>query len=94
MVRASLMSGELGSHQGLPVTITATVNLEDLEAKTGMARTGGGTMLPISDVIRMAAHAYNYLLVFDNAKRCELYKGRCTRLATPAQRLVLYANAK
>jgi len=37
MVRASLMSGELGSHQGLPVTITATVNLEDLQAKTGMA---------------------------------------------------------
>jgi len=31
------MSGELGSHQGLPVTITATVNLEDLQAKTGMA---------------------------------------------------------
>jgi hypothetical protein len=94
MVRASLMSGELGSHQGLPVTITATVNLADLQAKTGMARTGGGTMLPISDVICMAAHAYNYLLVFDNAKRCELYKGRSTRLATPAQRLVLYANAK
>ena len=94
MVRASLMSGELGSHQGLPVTITATVNLEDLQAKTGMARTGGGTLLPISDVIRMAAHAYNYLLMFDNAKRCELYKGRSTRLATPAQRLVLYATER
>jgi hypothetical protein len=32
--------------------------------------------------------------MFDNAKRCELYKSRSTRLATPAQRLVLYANAK
>ena len=30
--------------------------------------------------------------MFDNAKRCELYKGRSTRLATPAQRLVLYAT--
>jgi hypothetical protein len=48
------MSDELGSHQGLPVTITATVNLEDLQAKTGMARTGGGTLLPVSDLIRMA----------------------------------------
>jgi hypothetical protein len=94
MVRASLMSGELGSHQGLPVTITATVSLEDLQAKTGMARTGGGTLLPITDVIRLVAHAYNYLLVFDNAKRCELYKGRSTRLATPAQRLVLYATER
>jgi hypothetical protein len=32
--------------------------------------------------------------MFDNAKHCELYMGRSTRLATPAQRLVLYANAK
>jgi hypothetical protein len=88
------MSSELGSHQGLPVTITATVNLEDLQAKTGMARTGGGTLLPVSDLIRMAGHAYNYLLVFDNAKRCELYRGRSTRLATPAQRLVLYATER
>jgi hypothetical protein len=42
----------------------------------------------------MAAHAYNYLLLFDNAKKCHLYKGRTTRLATPAQRLVLYAHEK
>jgi Domain of unknown function (DUF222) len=91
MVRATLMSGELGSHRGLPVTIVATAKLEDLRAKTGMARTGGGTLLPVKEVIRMAAHAHNYLLVFDKARRCQLYKGRDSRLATPAQRLVLYA---
>ncbi len=39
----------------------------------------------------MASHAYNYLLIFDKAKPLELYRGRDTRLATPAQRLVLYA---
>ena len=59
-----------------------------------MARTGGGSVLPMSDVLRMAAHAYNYLLVFDDAKRCELYRGRDSRLATPAQRLVLYATER
>ena len=91
MVRNTLMSGELGSHQGLPVTITATVALADLQAKAGMATTGGGTQLPVTTLLRMAAHAYNFLLIFDDAKRCELYKGRSTRLATPAQRLVLYA---
>jgi Domain of unknown function (DUF222) len=91
MVRSTLMSGELGSHQGLPVTIVATATLEDLQAKSGVARTAGGTLLPMRDVIRMAAHAYNYLLIFDKAKRCELFKGRTTRLATPEQRLVLYA---
>ena len=92
IVRSTLMSGELGSHQGLPVTIIATATLEDLQAKTGVAHTGGGTLLPIRDVIRMAAHAYNYLLVFDKANRCELFKGRSTRLATPEQRLVLYGH--
>jgi hypothetical protein len=92
MVRCTLMSGELGSHQGLPVTIVATAKLADLEAKTGMAKTATGTLLPITDVIAMSAHAYHYLLLFDNAKRCQLYKGRTTRLATPAQRLVLTAT--
>jgi Domain of unknown function (DUF222) len=91
MVRSTLMSGELGSHQGLPVTIIATATLEDLHNKTGMAHTAGGTLLPVSDVIRMAAQSHNYLLLFDKARRCRLYKGRSTRLATPAQRLVLYA---
>jgi len=94
IVRSTLMSGELGSHQGLPVTIIATATLEDLQNKTGVAHTAGGTLLPMRDLIRMAAHAYNYLLIFDNAKKCELYKGRSTRLATPAQRLVLYATER
>jgi Domain of unknown function (DUF222) len=94
IVRSTLMSGELGSHQGMPVTIIATATLEDLQAKTGVAHTGGGTLLPMRDVIRMAAHAYNYLLIFDKAKRCELFKGRTTRLATPEQRLVLYATER
>jgi len=94
MVRSTLMSGELGSHQGLPVTITATVALKDLAAKAGKARTGGGSWLPVTTLIRMAAHAYNYLLIFDEANRCELYKGRTTRLATPEQRLVLYATER
>ncbi len=75
MVRHTLMSGELGSHQGLPVTITATVELKDLQAKTGVAHTGGGSWLPMRDVLRMAAHAYNYLLIFDDAKPAAMYRG-------------------
>jgi hypothetical protein len=39
----------------------------------------------------MSANAYHYLLLFDKAKRVELYKGRTTRCATKEQRLVLYA---
>jgi Domain of unknown function (DUF222) len=91
MVRSVLTSGTLGKHQGVPVTITVTAALEDLQAKTGMASTGGDTVLPITDVIRMSTNAYHYLLLFDKAKRVELYKGRTTRCATKEQRLVLYA---
>src|SRR5262249_49807824 len=43
-------------------------------------------------VIRMAAHAHNYLLPFDKTRRCQPYEGRTTRLAAPAPRPVLYAN--
>jgi hypothetical protein len=92
ITRCVLMTGELGSHRGLPVTIIATATLEDLQHNTGVADTGGGTLLPIKDLIRMSAHAYHYLLLFDQAGKCELYKGRTTRLATPAQRLVLHAT--
>jgi Domain of unknown function (DUF222) len=92
LIRSALMSGELGSHHGVPVTIIATASLEDLRAKTGAARTGGGSVLPMRDVIRMAAHANHYLLLFDDAQRCELYRGRDTRLATKEQRLVLHAQ--
>ncbi|MGE5694114.1 MAG: DUF222 domain-containing protein, partial [Candidatus Sericytochromatia bacterium] len=74
MVRSMLMSGQLGSHQGLPVSIVATVELADLQAKAGKARTAAGTWLPTTDLIRMAAHAHNFPMIFDNAKPRELYK--------------------
>jgi hypothetical protein len=92
VIRNSLMSGQFGEHNGLPVTIVATVELADLHNKTGVARTGGASWLPMSDLIRMSADAYHFLLLFDNAKPCALYKGRTTRCATPAQRLVLHAT--
>ncbi|MHC9297546.1 DUF222 domain-containing protein, partial [Mycobacterium sp. LTG2003] len=47
---------------------------------------------PIPDVIRLAAHAWHYLAVFDDATLVPLYFGRTKRIATPAQRLVLFAR--
>ena len=91
MVRSVLSSGELGSHRGLPVTIVANVELKDLQAKAGVAKTGGGALLPVRDLIRMARHAYHYLAIFDDAKKCDLYRGASTRLATKEQCLVLHA---
>ena len=88
--RALLASGELGQHNGLPASIIVTTTLQQLEAGAGKALTGGGTLLPMSDVIRLAAHAHHYLAIFDNGKALALYHTK--RLASPAQRIVLYAK--
>ncbi|BBX64648.1 hypothetical protein MSAS_38220 [Mycobacterium saskatchewanense] len=88
-LRALLASGNLGQHNGLPAAIIVTTTLRELEAAAGTGRTGGGTRLPISDVIRLARHAHHYLAVFDHAKALALYHTK--RLASPGQRIVLYA---
>ena len=88
--RAMLASGQLGSHHGLPVTIIVSTTLQDLESASGYAVTGGGTLLPMRDVIRLASHAHHYLAVFDKHTREALYLGRTKRFASPGQRIVLY----
>ena len=85
-----MASGDLGQHNGLPVSIIATTTLAELEAAAGRGLTGGGTILPMSDVIRLARHARHYLAIFDKGKALALYHTK--RLASPAQRIVLYAK--
>jgi hypothetical protein len=65
--RALLASGELGMHRGLPVTVLVSTTLRELEDMAGPASTAGGSLLPIRDLVRMAAHAHHYLAVFDGA---------------------------
>ena len=84
--RALLASGDLGQHNGLPATIIVTTTLRELEAKAGRGLTGGGTLLPMSDVIRLASHAHHYLCIFDKGKAIALYHTK--RLASPGQRMV------
>jgi Domain of unknown function (DUF222) len=88
--RAVLASGQLGQHNGLPATIIVSTTLKELENGTGSALTGGGTLLPISEVIAMARHAHHYLAIFDNGKAVGLHHTK--RLASPGQRIVLYAK--
>jgi len=88
--RALLASGDLGQHNGLPASIIVSTTLQDLEAATGRGLTGGGTLLPMSDVIRLASHAHHYLAIFDKGQALALYHTK--RLASPAQRIVLYAK--
>jgi hypothetical protein len=89
-LRALLASGELGQHNGLPTSIIVTTTLGELEAAAGRGLTGGGSILPMSDVIRLARHARHYLAIFDKGKALALYHTK--RLASPAQRIVLYAK--
>jgi hypothetical protein len=88
--RALLASGELGQHNGLPASIIVSTTLKELEAAAGKALTAGGTLLPMSDVIRMAAHAHHYLCIFDKGNAIGLYHTK--RLASPGQRIVLHAK--
>jgi Domain of unknown function (DUF222) len=88
--RLLLASGQLGRHNGLPASIIVTTTLQELEKGAGRGITGGGTLLPMSDVIRLASYAHHYLAIFDKGKALGLY--HTSRLASPAQRIVLHAK--
>jgi hypothetical protein len=88
--RAMLASKKLGKYNGLPTSIIVTTTLQELEAGCGKGLTGGGTLLPMKDVIRLARHAHHYLCIFDKGRALALYHTK--RLASPAQRIVLHAK--
>ena len=92
LARRALESGELGLHNGLPATVIVSTSLQELLRGAGAAVTGGGSLLPMRDLIRLAANAYHYLYVFDEHTGQSLYLGRAKRLANAAQRIVLHAR--
>lgn len=89
-LRGLLASGKLGQHNGLPVSIVVTAELKDVQAAAGKAHTGGGSVIPMTDLLRLASHAHHYLALFDSAKPLALYHTK--RVASPAQRIMLYAK--
>jgi hypothetical protein len=92
MGRTILSSGELGQHNGLPAMIIVSTTLQDLTDAAGVGVTAGGSLIPISDVIRLASHAHHSLVVFDKHTARPLYLGRSKRIATADQRIVLLAR--
>jgi Domain of unknown function (DUF222) len=90
--RNALESGELGQHNGLPTSIIIRTTLQDLESRAGVGTTGGGSLMPIKDVIRLAGHAHHWLAIFDNATGQALDLFRTKRVASPAQRIMLIAR--
>lgn len=90
LVHGRLGDPQLGTHRGLPVTVIVSANLQDLQDRVGVGVTAGGTVLPISDVIRMSGHAYHYLTLFDKVSGRPLWLGRSRRIASSDQRVVLH----
>jgi hypothetical protein len=86
--RALLASGELGQLNGLPATIIVTANLTEFLNETGHGVTAGGTLVPMSDVNRVATHARHYLALYTDTG-IPLYLGRSRRTASPGQRIML-----
>ncbi|WP_131813027.1 DUF222 domain-containing protein, partial [Mycolicibacterium fortuitum] len=64
--RIALMT-DLGQLNGLPVSLIIRTTVQDLQSRAGIGISGGGTKIPIKDVLRMAAHAHHFLAVFDQA---------------------------
>ncbi len=92
LVRGQLGNPKLGQHNGLPVTVIVSATLDQICTAAGHAVTGGGSLLPMGDLIRMAAHAYHYLSIFDRHTERALYLGRARRIATADQRVVLHTK--
>ena len=92
-LRALLASGKLGRHNGLPATIIISTTLQELESARGHAVTGGGTVLPMSEVIRLARHAHHYLAVFDTHKHSALPGPKSPDRLTGAT-LILYSRER
>ena len=74
------------------MSIIVRTTLQDLENRAGVGVSGGGTVIPISEVIRMASHANHYLAVFDKATGSALDLFRARRVASAAQRIMLIAR--
>jgi hypothetical protein len=91
MGRIALSSKKLGKLNGLPVTVVVTTTLQELQSGAGFGHTGGGSLLPMRDLVRMASHAHHYLAVFDDDGQA-LWLGRSKRIASPAQRLMLFGK--
>lgn len=92
LLKAVFEDGMLGaSHRGLPVQLIIKIDESDLREHAGLGTTATGALLPIHDVVELAATAQPWLAVFADHSAEPLYLGRA-RLASRAQRLASFAR--
>ncbi|MFT4045006.1 MAG: DUF222 domain-containing protein, partial [Gordonia sp. (in: high G+C Gram-positive bacteria)] len=93
LLEATINHGVLGrTHRGMPTQVIIRIDEHDLRRHAGLGHTASGTLLPISDVITLAARSQQYLAVFADHTSVPLYLGRARRLASLGQRLALFAS--
>ena len=88
--RIALISGDW-TGRGFSSSVIIRTTLQDLESRAGVGVTGGGTILPIPDVLRLAGHANLYLAVFDKATG-QRWICSAPDASRPAQRIMLIAR--
>ncbi|GAB11221.1 hypothetical protein GOARA_065_00140 [Gordonia araii NBRC 100433] len=82
----------LGKPDRIPSQLVITIDEADLARRAGVALTSTGTMVPVADLVDLAADATPWLEVFSDATRQVLDFGRGRRLASLAQRLAMFGR--
>jgi hypothetical protein len=86
-----IRSDTLPSAGGVPVTVLATITMQELLDRCGVATTGHGAQLSVEKLLTIACDAQVVPVVFNDAGGILAY-GRTRRLATTGQRLALIAR--
>ncbi|GED98205.1 DUF222 domain-containing protein [Gordonia crocea] len=84
--------GGLGMGKKIPGQFIVTASIADLKAGCGTALTSTGTLIPVGELVEVAARLDPSLVVFRDHTREVLYYGRARRSATFAQRCALFAR--
>ncbi|MFZ2511563.1 MAG: DUF222 domain-containing protein, partial [Gordonia sp. (in: high G+C Gram-positive bacteria)] len=84
----------LGRPDRIPTEIVISVSDADLARHAGIGIGAAGTLIPVADLIELAADATPHLAVFRHHTREALYlgRGKKNRFANKAQRLMLFAR--
>jgi len=84
--------GGLGKPKRIPGQLVITASLSDIKAGCGSALTATGAIVPVGELVKVAAHLDPSLVVFGDHSREVLYLARASRSATLGQRLALFAR--
>lgn len=78
----ALNAGELPASGGTPTTVVIHITEGQLAARTGLAVSDNGNLIPIDTALDLAPDPVLYALV-TTAKKVPLWLGRTSRTATP-----------